>query len=51
MCFEKGKGVGINWGYILTMSELFGRHGWLYNETDALPDGEALRSCSGDSPF
>ena len=41
----------INLEYNLTMSEMLGRHGWLYNETKALHDEGAILSCSGDSPF
>ena len=41
---EPEKDVRINLEYNLTMPEILGRHGWLYNETKALHD-EALHDC------
>ena len=49
--FSQGKDVRVNLEYNLTMANVLGRNGWLYNETKALHEEGAILSCSGDSPF
>ena len=49
--FSQGKDVRVNLEYNLTMANVLGHNGWLYNETKALHEEVAIMSCSGDSPF
>ena len=49
--FSQGKDVRVNLEYNLTMANVLGHNGWLYNETKALHEEGAILSCSGDSPF
>ena len=49
--FSQGKDVRVNLEYNLTMANVLGHTGWLYNETKALHEEGAILSCSGDSPF
>ena len=49
--FSQGKDVRVNLEYNLTMANVLGHNGWLYNEAKALHEEGALLNCSGDSPF
>ena len=49
--FSQGKDVRVNLEYNLTMANVLGHNGWLYNETKALHEEGSILSCSGDSPF
>ena len=51
VCISQGKDVRDNLEYNLTMANVLGRNGWLYDETKALYEEGAILSCSGDSPF
>ena len=49
--FSQGKDVRVNLEYNLTMANVVGHNGWLYNETKELHEEGAILRCSGDSPF
>ena len=49
--FSQGKDVRVNLEYNLTMANVLGHNGWLYNETKALHKEGEILNCSGDSPF
>ena len=48
--FSQRKDVQVNLEYNLTMANVLGQNGWLYNETKALYQEGNILSCSGDSP-